>query len=220
MRVYCVALCVCLCVCLCGCARRANSDAVTKSVLIDPGHGGFDGGAVASDGTLEKHINLAVSLCLHDLMYVCGIPVKLTRDTDTGLNDTEGAIRSKKVEDMHNRLEMYQDASVVISIHQNKFTQSQYSGTQLFYSKGNSDSAVLAACIKESVVHYVQPQNKRDIKEATDGIYLLYHTSTPAVLVECGFLSNLGELDLLKSPEYQQKIAFAILAGYLNFQKK
>ena len=132
MRFWCVCLSIALCFSMCGCVRKISVKPTDSTVLIDPGHGGFDGGAVAADGTLEKHINLAISLNLYDLLYVCGVPVSLTRCTDVGLNESDASTRSMKVEDMRKRLDMYQDASLVISIHQNKFTQPQYDGTQVF----------------------------------------------------------------------------------------
>lgn len=190
-------------------------------VLIDPGHGGFDGGTTAEDGTIEKHLNLAVSLCLRDLLLVCGVSVDMTRETDVGLEeDPTVAIRNKKVSDMRRRLTLYEEASLVISIHQNYYSVPKYSGAQLFYSANHPDSVAMAECIRSAVVEWVQPQNTRELKKASDNIYLLYHTTTPAVLVECGFLSNPDERDRLKTPAYQQQMAFAVAAGYWNFQSQ
>lgn len=220
MRLTCCLLCVALLLGCVGCSRNVNAPSYDGIVLIDPGHGGFDGGAVAEDGTTEKHLNLAISLCLHDLLYVCGVPVEMTRTTDMGLEeDASASIRDKKVSDMRKRLTLYNEASMVISIHQNHFSVPKYSGTQVFYSANHPDGAVLAENIRQSVVDWVQPQNKRELKKATDGIYLLYHTTTPTVLVECGFLSNPEEREKLKTPAYQQQLAFAIMAGYWGFQK-
>ena len=214
-------LCLCMLLCGSGCTRAVSTAKCDGMVLIDPGHGGFDGGAVASDGTVEKHLNLAVSFCLRDLLFVCGVPVKMTRYTDAGIEDPNAvSVRDKKSSDMRARLSMYETASVVISIHQNQFSQSQYSGTQLFYSPNHPDSSALAQAMRESVITFVQPQNNRECKKATDGIYLLYHTSTPAVLAECGFLSNPEERDKLKNSAYQQQLAFALVAGYWNYQSQ
>lgn len=218
MRTVSFIMMICLCFCASGCARAMSAPVQSCAVLIDPGHGGFDGGAVASDGTTEKHLNLAVSLCLHDLMRVCGVDVGMTRRTDVGLNDdTASSIREKKSSDMRRRLRMYDAASLVISIHQNHFSQPQYSGVQVFYSPNHPDSGVLAETIRRSIVARVQPQNTRECKKATDGIYLLYHTATPAVLVECGFLSNPEERHQLKNAAYQQQLAFALMAGYWDY---
>lgn len=221
MRWICFIMCGCLLVSLTGCYRHAAAETTAGVVLIDPGHGGFDGGAVAQDGTVEKHLNLAVALCLRDVLYICGVPVVMTRSTDSGVEkDSSASIRDKKLSDMRHRLSMYDNALLVISIHQNHFSQTQYSGTQLFYSANHPDSFILAQSIRASIVDDLQPNNTREIKKATDGIYLLYHTSTPTVLIECGFLSNPEERDNLKSPAYQQRIAFAVAAGYWDFQSR
>lgn len=219
MRFIALVLCVGL---LCGCAGCARSTTVSPcagAVLIDPGHGGFDGGAVAADGTAEKHLNLAIALCLRDLLHVCGVPVEMTRQTDAGLEeDSSKPIREKKSTDMRRRLAMYNEASLVISVHQNHFSVPKYSGAQVFYSPNHPDSALLAQAVRKAVVGWVQPQNTREVKQATDGIFLLYHTTTPAVLVECGFLSHPEECEKLKTPAYQQQMAFAIAAGFWNYQ--
>lgn len=219
MRWLCSLMTLVIVICTSACDRHTNSAPDNPVVLIDPGHGGFDGGAVAEDGTLEKHLNLTISLTLRDMLLVCGVPVAMTRTTDCGLEeDASASIREKKLTDMRRRLSMYDGAALVISIHQNQFTQSKYSGTQLFYSANHSDSVRLARSIQESVVGHIQPQNARELKRATDGIYLLYHADVPAVLVECGFLSNPNELKLLKTSAYQQTLAFAIAAGYWDYQ--
>lgn len=221
MKWLCVYLAICLLLNVVGCAQETNASVPNDMVLIDPGHGGFDGGTSAEDGTIEKHLNLAIALCLHDLLFVCGVPVTMTRDTDLGLEeDSSASIRHRKISDMKRRLAMYESADVVISIHQNYFAQPQYSGTQLFYSQNNNSSAVLAEEIRRMVVEWVQPQNTRELKVAGESIFLLHRTSTLAVLVECGFLSHPNEREKLKTPAYQQQLAFAIMAGYWNYQLK
>ena len=219
MRIIAFFMCVTLmCGCV-GCSRTADAPVGGDVVLIDPGHGGFDGGAVAEDGTTEKHLNLAVAMCLRDMLYVCGVPVEMTRQTDVGLEeDSSVTVRERKVSDMRQRLMRYDAASLVISIHQNQFSDSRYSGTQVFYSANHPDSVVLAQAVRESVIEWVQPLNTRELKKATDGIFLLYHTATPAILVECGFLSNPQEREQLKLPAYQQQMAFAVLAGFWMYR--
>ena len=199
-----------------------NQNALSKNtdvfILIDPGHGGFDGGTVTEDGTTEKHINLAISLQLRDILTVFGVPVEMTRDSDAALQeDGLDTIRQKKVSDMKKRLSLYDCASVVISIHQNHFSVPKYSGTQVFYSKNHPDSVMLAENVQNIVRSQLQPENNREIKAATDGIYLLHHTTTVAVLVECGFLSNPTERKLLLDETYRQTMAFAIAAGYFQY---
>ena len=196
---------------LSGCATPASNTQVSQILLIDPGHGGFDGGTVATDGTREKDINLAVSLCLRDMLYVCGVPVELTRDTDI-------ATGSNKTADMQERLRLYERSSIVIAIHQNHFHQAKYSGAQVFYSANHPESARLAETMQDAIVSRLQPQNTRSIKAATDGIYLMYHTTVPAILVECGFLSNPEELALLKQSDYRQYMAWSLCLGYWEYR--
>ncbi|MBQ9860424.1 MAG: N-acetylmuramoyl-L-alanine amidase [Clostridia bacterium] len=214
-----IAICF-LCFFLSGCDLIAptQSEAREEHLLIDPGHGGADGGTQAQDGTLEKNINLAVATDLRDMMVVCGFAVKMTRESDRSIHDlSDTSIRSKKVSDMRNRLALYQQADAVISLHQNHFSAAKYNGSQVFYSANHEDSVRLARHIQHTIVAQIQPQNTREIKAATDGIYLLYHTTRPAVLVECGFLSNPTERELLNQPAYRQKLAFAITGGYWNY---
>lgn len=187
-------------------------------VLIDAGHGGEDGGTVAEDGTLEKNINLAISLHLRDILSLWGYSVTMTRQTDISIHSPECAsMRDRKVSDMHNRLSLYNQANVVIAIHQNHFSVAKYSGAQVFYSGNHTNSELLASAIQASLVTHIQPDNARQIKKAGNGIYLLSHTQRPAVLVECGFLSNLEERQRLKSPAYQQRVAAAVFAGLSDY---
>lgn len=209
---------VCLCVSLCGCDVQSQAIVSSPMLLIDAGHGGGDGGAVASDGTNEKHINLEMALILRDILRVCGINVAMTRVEDVSLHDADAnSIREMKVSDMRNRLSLYDQADAVISIHQNHFSQSQYSGAQMFYSPNHPDSIRLADTIKSAVTDVLQPNNHRELKKATNGIYLLHHTTSVCVLVECGFLSNPAERERLKDNAYRQQFSIAVALGYLNF---
>ena len=190
-----------------------------KTVIIDPGHGGFDGGAVASDGTVEKEINLNISLTVAKLLKQNGVCVIMTREKDVSTEDTESSeIASKKRSDLKNRLELMKDYpdSVFVSIHLNKFTTSSAFGSQVFYSD-NEDAKMLGDTIQRSIVNLVQHDNMRVNKKATSSTYLLYNATVPAVLVECGFLSNAGELALLKQEDYQDKIAFSIYCGIMEY---
>ena len=196
---------------------RLTSTAPEGLILIDPGHGGEDGGASAADGTLEKTINLEIALDLRDLMTLFGFPVEMTRVADVSIHDADcTTTRQMKVSDMNNRLKQYNAAAVTVSIHQNHFSVSKYCGTQVFYSTAHPLGAQLAASVRESVITYLQPQNTREIKAATDNIFLLHRTVKPAILVECGFLSNEQERDRLKQSDYQKQLAMTILAGLLD----
>lgn len=216
-------------VCLCGALllavtwgavdRRATNGtpAEVPHIVIDPGHGGADGGAEAPDGTLEKELNLAVSLPLCDLLTVMGYSVEMTRTADVMLNTEGSTLRERKVSDMRNRLAMVEQADLTVSIHQNKFTQPQYDGTQIFYSANTEESRLLADSVRKQVVALLQPENTRELKRGTADIYLLAHATRPMILVECGFLSNAAELAKLKEPAYQRQMAFAVAAGVMTY---
>ncbi len=202
-----------------GVTDRRVSVAATEAprILIDPGHGGADGGAEAADGTLEKTLNLAVSRTLCDLLTVMGYTVQTTRDQDVMLNTEGSTLRERKVSDMRNRLALVEESDLTVSIHQNKFTQSQYYGTQIFYSPNTPDSKLLAESVRSQVVGMLQPHNTRELKRGTSDVYLLHHAKKPMILVECGFLSNAAELAKLKDPTYQRHMAFAVAAGVMLY---
>ena len=173
---------------------------------------------MAADGTQEKDINLAISRPLADMLRIFGYPVIESRDTDISIHDADAkGLKDQKISDIHNRLKLAQDSLITISVHQNKFPQTQYSGTQVFYSTNNPASEGLATSIRESVLTLLQPENNRQLKKADKSIYLLHNATPPTVLVECGFLSNEAERDKLKTAEYQQQMAFAIAGGTLKY---
>ena len=197
---------------------RGTAAGAEGVILIDPGHGGMDGGASAADETLEKDINLEIALPLADMLRFLGYPVELTRESDVSIHDAEAdTIRDQKVSDLKNRLGMVNASRLTISIHQNQFDQTQYSGTQIFYGTGSGESAVLADSIREAVVGLLQPENTRELKQGSKDIYLLHNATAPIVLVECGFLSNTAELQKLKDPSYRQDMALAIACGLLRY---
>ena len=193
-----------------------------KTVILDAGHGGFDGGAVAEDGTSEKNINLNIALTVGDMLSLNGVRVIYTRTEDTGTEDDSGEdIRNRKRSDLNNRLKVMEEnpEAVFVSVHLNKFTTSKVSGAQVFYSDNFEESRVIGNLIQTSIKERLQSENDRVIKKATADTFLLHKAVVPAVIVECGFLSNKDELELLKSEEYQAKMAFAIFCGindYLN----
>ena len=195
-----------------------RASAPRTRLLVDPGHGGEDGGTMAANGTLEKDINLSIALTLADWMRLCGYDVTMTRDSDISIGDPGAAtVREKKVSDLKHRLALYEQAELVISIHENHFSGTQYSGTQVFYSPNAAASQPLAAAIRESVCTHLQPENRRELKKGDKTIYLLHKTTVPAVLVECGFLSNVTERTRLEDPLYRQEMAVAIGLGAMYF---
>lgn len=187
-------------------------------VVIDAGHGGFDGGAVAADGTLEKDLNLQIALKLDDMCKLLGFRTLLVRDTDRSTMD-DGVTNHKKRSDLNNRLKIMgeKENCIFISIHQNEYSTAQPHGTQVFYAPKVSGSDVLAEYLQSAVQQYVQQDNKRVIKAGTSSAFLLYHAVRPAVIVECGFMSNPQDLENLKDEDYQQRLAFAMAAGILNY---
>ncbi|MCH5296477.1 MAG: N-acetylmuramoyl-L-alanine amidase [Ruminococcus sp.] len=197
----------------------SDSGQITPIVVIDPGHGGEDGGAINDDGVIEKDINLEISLKAADLLNFFGFDVKMTRNDDIALSGDEQTVRARKVADMNKRLEIYNsdENNVVISIHQNKFEQTKYHGTQVFYSPNNENSKALAENVRFAVKKLTQPDNERECKKSDNGIYLLKHAKNPAIIVECGFISNDEECANLLDETYQKQISFAIISGFLDY---
>lgn len=200
---------------------NVDSQSIVKQIIVlDAGHGGFDGGAQGIDGTLEKDLNYSIVCKLAEFLRLGGFDVMFTRMGDESLEtNPDDSIGKRKVSDMKNRLQMinsYTD-SVFVSIHQNKFSTSNVNGAQVFYSPNNDNSQMLAEKIQNSLTSKLQTSNKRSIKRADKTIYLLNKAKNPAVLVECGFLSNKKELELLKTEEYQCKLAFTIYCGILDY---
>ena len=190
-------------------------------VIVDAGHGDFDGGAVIGD-ILEKDINLSFALSLENMLKAFGFRVIMTRTSDHGTQDSNAnTIREKKVSDIKNRLSLVESEEIecFVSLHQNIFSAEKYSGTQVFFGKQNEKSEVFARNIQEFVKDKLQPQNTREIKGCEKNIYLMYHTTKPAVLVECGFMSNNNELNLLVDKNYQNKLNFCILNGIIMGRK-
>ena len=198
-----------------------NAQVYTKpTIIIDAGHGGFDGGATASDGTVEKDINLQISQKLSALLRFYGCEVITTRDSDTGTEDDDSlAIAKRKKSDLSNRLKLMKDNpdAIYVSIHLNKFTTSAASGAQVFYTKNYKESHTLANCVQSSIKNLIQPENNRVVKQGTDSTYLLKNAAVPTIIVECGFLSNKRDLENLKNTDYQTQMAFAIVSGILEF---
>lgn len=190
-------------------------------VLVNAGHGGFDGGAVASDGTVEKNINLQISQKTAEILKFSGYNVIMTRNSDTGTEDDESvAIAKRKKSDLANRLQVMKDNpdALFVSIHLNKFTTSAANGAQVFYTKNFTEAQSLANAVQSSIISLIQPQNTRVVKQGTDSTYLLKNAVVPAIIVECGFLSNKTELEKLKTDSYQSQMAFAIADGICDFK--
>ncbi len=187
--------------------------------ILDAGHGGEDGGATSAAGDRESDINLAIVLKLKYLMAFLGVDAQTTRDSDISLHDDGcGSIHEKKVSDLKNRVSMVNSTenAVLISVHQNYFTDPRYSGAQVFYNRGDL-SRQWGEYTQETLRQVLDPDNQRKAKGIPDGIYLFKHIGCPSILVECGFLSNGEEASLLLTVPYQRKIAVA-LAGACFYQ--
>lgn len=199
----------------------ATSDDDKQQIILDAGHGGIDGGAVGINNVLEKKINLEITLKLAELLQKNNFDVILTRSNDDSIhNSSETDISKQKRSDMYNRKNIMNSHpnAIFISIHQNKFYDSSCKGAQIFYSKNCEESQVIAQILQNKFREKLQLDNKREIKAAEDNLFLLYNAEIPAVLVECGFLSNQEECQNLCDEEYQTKIAYVILEGLLEWQ--
>ncbi len=190
----------------------------TVVIILDAGHGGEDGGASSKDGTLEKDINLEITKLLYDYLKLCDFEVVMTRSDDRLLYGPNESNR-KKFHDVRNRAAFTKEYpnSIFVSIHQNKFPVEKYKGLQVYYSKNHPDSQVLADMIQNNVVSNLQQDNKRKSKQATSSIYVLNNANVPAVLVECGFLSNPEDTENLKNKEYQKRLAFTMFTSIAEF---
>jgi len=199
--------------------QSLQTSAPRPTVIIDAGHGGKDGGTVGSDGqTVEKELNLDIAKRMQEILLAHGYEVIMTRSEDIMLSDPM-ITSSKKAGDLSARLKImksYENA-IFISIHMNAFSDSRYSGLQVYYSANDQRSAALAQRIQSDTVKNLQPQNDRKVKRADENIYLLNRATCPAVLVECGFLSNPEECASLASPEYRAALAESICGSVCDY---
>ena len=224
-----ILLCVMMCVSETGeLASYVWNEAGKPVVVLDPGHGGIDGGAESGDGTSEKDINLAISSQMRKLLEENGIRVIMTRTSDEGLYDPEqdAAIRTLKTQDLYERKRIIDeaDADLAVSIHLNSFTQdTSVKGAQVFFSSDGpeelvSRSEAAASLMQEELNRKVNKDKKREELGKND-VFILKDITCPIVIAECGFLSNQEEAEKLKNTGYQKKIAEALcisICGYLG----
>ena len=190
------------------------------TVIIDAGHGGEDGGTSSASGLVEKDVNLDISNMLRDMLKANGINVIMTRENDKLLYDRNVDYHGRKKKlDLAARLSVANSTpnTIFVSIHMNSFTDPKYSGMQVWYSPNNKDSYTLAEVIRAQNNAMLQSNNKRQTTRATSAINILYNAKCPAVLVECGFLSNPNEARLFESDEYRQRVAFVICCAISDF---
>lgn len=186
------------------------------TIIIDAGHGGFDPGKVGVNNALEKEINLAIALKLKTLLEQNDVQVIMTRETDAGLYQESDS--NKKNADLKKRVEIINssDAVIAVSIHQNSFPQESSSGAQVFYHGKSLEGKVLSEIIQEQIKETIGDGNHR-VAKSNESYYMLKKTEIPLVIVECGFLSNWKESELLVDDAYQSKMAWAIHLGIMNY---
>ena len=200
--------------------RVVNTIPVTnKIIIVDAGHGLPDGGAVGNNGTIESEINLKIALKLQKLLEESGATVILTRSDENGIYENENSsISEKKVSDIKNRVKLGNESSadIFVSIHLNKIEQEQYSGWQTFYNSKSKESKELSISIQNALNDTISKENIRVPKEI-DNVYILNHVEIPTSIVECGFLSNTNEEESLRTDEYQNKLAYGIYIGKIDY---
>lgn len=189
------------------------------TLVLDAGHGGEDGGAVSLTGVPESGINLAIVLKLDQILGLYGQTPVVLRTSDISLHDeSAGTLREKKVSDLHNRVSAVESVenAVLLSVHQNTFTNQKYHGAQVFFAPTDGSEA-LAVHIQEGLRTVLDLENARQAKPIPDTVYLMNHISCPGILIECGFLSNPEEEALLRSDGYQTKLAAAMAGAWLQY---
>lgn len=179
-------------------------------LVIDAGHGGIDGGATSCTGVLESHINLEIALRLDDLLHFLGYDTVMIRRTDESVYTQGSTIAAQKVSDLKERVRIANetDGAILISLHQNTYSDSRYHGAQVFYA-GDDRSQVIAQLLQQDLLQILNPDSNRKSKQAR-GVYLMEHITCPGVLIECGFLTNAEEEAKLRNAGYQKKLCAVI----------
>lgn len=190
-----------------------------KVIVIDAGHGVPDEGAQSSNGTTEAESNLKIALKVQNLLEQSGATVILTRSDENAIYDLDSnTLKQKKISDIHNRVKIGNESSadIFVSIHLNKIPQSQYDGWQTFYKSGNEQGKKLSESIQVSLNESIEKENKR-VAKTIDNVYIVKHVEIPTTIVECGFLSNPEEEKKLLEDDYQNRLAWGIYNGIINY---
>lgn len=200
-------------------AEKDKKEEYIGTVVLDAGHGGNDPGKVGVNKCIESDINLSIVLKLKDYLEKNNVQVVLTRKDKNGLYDENDT--NKKVTDMKNRCKIINEADcdLMVSIHQNSYSSSGVKGAQVFYFKNSNDGEKIAKIIQARLIDEVDKDNGRQSKD-NDSYYILKNVECPAVIVECGFLSNYEEAELLCDEKYQEKLAIAIGNGIIEYLSK
>lgn len=186
------------------------SSSERRCFVLDAGHGGEDGGATSCTGVLESGINLEITWKLRDLLHLLGWNTRMIRTSDTSVYTKGETIAQKKISDLKERVKLVNSTpnALLVSIHQNNFTDSRYSGAQVFYAPTEGSQA-LAKHLQQLLVSALNPGSKRKCKPC-EGVYLMQNITCPGILIECGFLSNPAEEARLRDPDYQRKLCCVI----------
>ena len=190
----------------------------TAPLILDAGHGGEDGGAVSITGVPESQINLSIVLKLRDILGLYGVDPVVLREIDVSLHDdSANTLREKKRSDLKNRVAAIEEVEggTLLSIHQNTYPGSRYHGAHVFYAP-TEGSQSLAEHFQNSIKAALQPDNERAVKRIPDSVYIMNHITCPAVLIECGFLTNPGEEAMLRDEDYQRKLSAVVAAAWLT----
>lgn len=195
---------------------EAQEERERRRVVIDAGHGGDDPGKVGINGANEKDVNLEIARLVKQYLEMSDVEVVMTRESDAGLNDADAS--NKKVQDMKRRIALIEETApaLTVSIHQNSYPEEYVNGAQVFYYKQSPEGEALAKKIQSSMTARLDPGKQR-VEKANDSYYMLKKTPTPTVIVECGFLSNWEEAEKLCTEEYQNKVAWAIHMGIMQY---
>lgn len=189
-----------------------------KIIIVDPGHGGIDGGAVSKEGLLEKDVALNISLIIRDYLQQSGALVIMSREEDQDLaKPSTSGVRNRKVEDLKRRVQLVNETGgdLYISLHLNAIPSPQWSGAQTFYNRSIDENEKIAKFIQEEIRTNLENTNR--FAKPIGNVYLLKYAEIPGALVEVGFLSNPTEAELLNTEAYQQKIAASIYQGILRY---
>lgn len=198
------------------------SGELTGRIVVDGGHGLPDGGAIGANGTIESTLNIKIAKLVQKSLSKKGYSVIMTRTGEDAITGESETISARKKSDMHKRLKIINSskADMFVSIHMNKFPDSRYRGAQVLYSGNFGESALLAGMLQKELHSLPDNKSKRTHLKAPDGIFLLKNAQIPAVIVECGFLSNYDEEKLLNTAEYQKQLAKAIVRGIESYYER
>lgn len=193
------------------------NEAASQTIVIDPGHGGVDGGAISCTGIPESRFNLEISMRLRDLFRLLGYKTRMIRESDISIYKEGNTISSRKMSDLRERVRIVNETenALLLSIHQNIFPESRFSGPQIFYTN-REESKILAQKLQNSLTDHLKPENRRQAKKCSN-VYLMENIQCIGILIECGFLSNPEEEAKLKTDVYQKKLSAVIACTVIEY---